>query len=314
METITREFHDLVKDAMELKKDIKEARWKPGFNYLFDTVGDELRMLCGFEPGEQDLSLDEREKISGLKFEDIRDGIADLPDEASTGYPPHFSWLDVADNNYITSVRNQLFSGTCAAFGSVAALEALVRIKNKIPVNGPDAGIFPNLSEAQIFCHNPLGYSMKTGMPIFFALDFLQKPGVIPEEDFPYRPGLKEPELPVNWEKKVTSISGYKKISTAGEMKAWIASKGPLVSAMKVYLDFYLYEKGIYSHVAGPDIGGHCICVVGYCDERKAWLCKNSWGDEWGEEGFFWIEYGQCGIDAEMWAIEGLAEVFKYPQ
>ena len=94
-------------------------------------------------------------------------------------------------------------------------------------------------------------------------------------------------------------------------MKAWIASRGPLVSALTIYLDFYLYEEGIYRHVAGPSMGGHCVCVAGYCEEREAWLCKNSWGDEWGEEGFFWIDYGHCGIDAEMWAIEGLDRVYR---
>jgi hypothetical protein len=48
--------------------------------------------------------------------------------------------------------------------------------------------------------------------------------------------------------------------------------------------------------------------VVGYDDDHGCWICKNSWGTGWGEGGFFRIAYGQCGIDAQMWAINGIVQ------
>ena len=48
----------------------------------------------------------------------------------------------------------------------------------------------------------------------------------------------------------------------------------------------------------GEYVGGHCVCIIGYDDAQKCWIAKNSWGKGWGEQGFFRIGYGECGIDA----------------
>jgi hypothetical protein len=46
--------------------------------------------------------------------------------------------------------------------------------------------------------------------------------------------------------------------------------------------------------------------VVGYDDVAQCWICKNSWGAGWGDHGFVRIGYGECGLDAEMWAVESV--------
>ena len=38
-------------------------------------------------------------------------------------------------------------------------------------------------------------------------------------------------------------------------------------------------------------MGNHAIAIVGYNDPEKYWICKNSWGTEWGESGWFRIDY-----------------------
>ncbi len=46
-------------------------------------------------------------------------------------------------------------------------------------------------------------------------------------------------------------------------------------------------------------MGGHAIAVVGYDENGKFWICKNSWGTSWGDNGWFKIDYNQCGIGSK---------------
>lgn len=68
---------------------------------------------------------------------------------------------------------------------------------------------------------------------------------------------------------------------------------------MYVYEDFPHYKEGIYSQVWGQYKGNHAICIVGYNTSGYTdyWICKNSWGADWGENGFFMIKMGECGIE-----------------
>jgi hypothetical protein len=76
-----------------------------------------------------------------------------------------------------------------------------------------------------------------------------------------------------------------------------IANLGPLVGGMAVFEDFYSYKSGVYQKTSGSKLlGYHCICVVGYDDNKQAWKIKNSWGTSWGEGGFAWIKYGQTDV------------------
>ena len=42
--------------------------------------------------------------------------------------------------------------------------------------------------------------------------------------------------------------------------------------------------------------GGHAILLMGFDDNHEYWICKNSWGTGWGENGYFRIKYGESGI------------------
>ena len=102
-------------------------------------------------------------------------------------------------------------------------------------------------------------------------------------------------------------------------MKAFIAQTGPLTACLTVYEDLYLHYTGnVYeynSQTSGNEVGGHCVCIVGYDDDGKYWIAKNSWGTGWGTEGYFLIGYGNCGIDSEMWGINGTitSDVWHFP-
>lgn len=284
----------------DLKK-IKGMEWTPSLNLFSGLLFDELQNLAGFKIKEENLSHKEREEIAkeNYKKHSVETENEILP------YPKSFSWLDKGGNDYMTPVKNQGFCSSCTAFGSLAAAEVIGKLRHKTELN---------LSEGQLFFKSPgFGpgssndkHNCLTGWYVDEALDYLQSTGVVSEEEFPYNLEDKKRELPNGWENRVTKITGYKKLTDHKAMKSWIHTKSPLIAGMSLHADILLYGRGIYSPVLGHEVGGHCVCVVGYSDDYGAWLCKNSWSNNWGENGYFWIKYGECGIDAEMWGIEDI--------
>ena len=78
---------------------------------------------------------------------------------------------------------------------------------------------------------------------------------------------------------------------------------GPVAIAFNVMDDFEAYESGIYTNpycFDEPMDLNHAMLVVGWGTEngKDFWILKNSWGTEWGEEGFARVEKGVnlCGI------------------
>ena len=52
-------------------------------------------------------------------------------------------------------------------------------------------------------------------------------------------------------------------------------------------------------------MGGHAISAFGYDDEKGALLIRNSWGEEWGENGYGWLpyEYVLQGLVQDFWSV-----------
>merc|ERR1712146_70382 len=92
------------------------------------------------------------------------------------------------------------------------------------------------------------------------------------------------------------SVSGVENIKKA------LYEHGPLSAAFSVYSDFPTYKSGVYEHKTGSMLGGHAVLIVGYGTENGVdyWRVKNSWNDQWGDNGFFKIKQGDCGIDDQV--------------
>ncbi len=104
------------------------------------------------------------------------------------------------------------------------------------------------------------------------------------------------------------NITGFVRLnSSKSTIKAALAS-GPLLAAIQLYGDLYLYRSGIYRHIDGPPLGYHSVELVGYGTEagQDYWILKNSWGVTWGEQGYFRIKAGNNEAHIEDHVIKPL--------
>lgn len=207
--------------------------------------------------------------------------------------PARVDWRQHQGGNYVTPVKDQASCGSCVSFATIATVESRVLIRE----NRPDVDF--DLSEAHLFyCGTP--NSCQLGWQPMAALTYANANGLGREADFPYVSG-NQPCRPV--QVVVNTGAGVAAGLTAARKQA--VADGPVIAAFAVYDDFFNYRSGIYRNVMGNLAGYHAVCVVGYDDPAGCWIAKNSWGTAWGDNGFFRIRYGECGIDSQF--------AFHYP-
>ncbi len=205
--------------------------------------------------------------------------------------PSQWDWRNISKYNWTSPIKDQQGCGSCVAFATVGAIEANLKIFKKDPSRNFD------LSEADLFfrgCGNCCG----TGWYFIPALRYAQSSGIPDEACFPYNGDADGPCS--DRDQRALKIDNWRIIYNASQAKEWISTKGPLITGMEVCSDFFCYFDGIYVPEYGDIVGNHAICVVGYNDVENYWICKNSWGRGWGEDGWFRIAYGECGIGSEF--------------
>jgi cathepsin B len=100
-------------------------------------------------------------------------------------------------------------------------------------------------------------------------------------------------------------ISDYNTYSQNPEtIKQELSDNGPMELSFTVYQDFMTYKKGIYKHVSGSQLGGHAVKLLGYGKDAETgqeyFYCENSWGEKWGDGGYFKIEIGDSNNDKNL--------------
>jgi len=157
----------------------------------------------------------------------------------------------------------------------------------------------PDLSETHLYFYAGGTYHAG-GVNVEDAADYLIEHGVPDEGVYPdpHRAFDYPFESLDGWENRAVKISNWSWIEKDVEvMKEALIEYGPLVFLMSIYQDFYSYKSGVYRHEWGPRVGGHVMTIVGYDDNQECWICKNSWGRRWGDNGWFKLAY-----DADLFA------------
>ncbi|OEU69904.1 MAG: hypothetical protein BA863_07785 [Desulfovibrio sp. S3730MH75] len=269
----------------ELQASISEKGydWEAGVTSVSELSVEEQNSMLGLTVTEEEL------KETKLAIERAIEEFA---------YPASIDWRNHKAKNWTTPIRDQQSCGSCVAFGSLGAMES----RAKIQKNDPNLAV--NLSEAHLFFCG-CGKCCGSGWNFAPALNFIKSTGVVDEKCYPYK-GVNQDCKPCSdWKNRVWKIQNWSAIANVSQRKENLAASGPLIAGMAVYSDFFNYKKGIYKHTSGSLRGYHAITAVGYDENQNCWICKNSWGTGWGDNGWFKIAYGQCYIDTQfnMYAI-----------
>jgi C1A family cysteine protease len=209
--------------------------------------------------------------------------------------PATFDWRDFNGKNYVTGVRSQGNCGSCWAFATTAALESNVMIYT---------GVNANLAEQiLISCGNAGGCD--GGYPTT-ASSFIRDTGLAAESYYAYTATNGAcANATAGWQNAASRIFSWHYVGnttnpTLEQIKNELVTYGPLVTTMDVYSDFYYYNGGVYQHTSGTYQGGHAILIVGYDDDGQYFIVKNSWGSNWGESGYFRIDFSELSSTVEF--------------
>lgn len=192
-------------------------------------------------------------------------------------------------------VKDQGACGSCWAFSTVGNLEGLNFIKNKK---------FVQYSEQQLVdCDKSKDQGCNGGL-MENAFDYLKTNGGI-EKSTDYKYTGRDGSCKFDKTKSALSVSGFvfAKSQDENEIKSFLFSTGPLAIALNAdTLQFY--NGGIIDADASecdPQGINHGVTMVGYGSEngQDYWIVKNSWGSNWGEQGYFRMARGKgtCGIN-----------------
>lgn len=217
---------------------------------------------------------------STLEIEEISRQVINNYQLSNYIIPPIIDYRNLNNSNYITSVKYQGSCGSCVAFAAIAVLESQYKMKG----NNLD------LSETDLFfCKGDR--QCESGWNLWGVSNVLKNNNISDDKHCPYQFKCYR-DCPNN----IYKIKNYYYFNNINEMKHWLINNGTLLTRMNVYHDFFQYNGGIYTKRSNTFIGGHAVVIIGYNDHEKYWIAKNSWGTNWGEDGFFRIKYGESGI------------------
>ncbi|RZC17264.1 vignain-like [Glycine soja] len=208
--------------------------------------------------------------------------------------PPSVDWRK---NGAVTGVKDQGQCGSCWAFSTVVAVEGINQIKTNKLVSLSEQELVDCDTKKNAGCNGGLMES---------AFEFIkQKGGITTESNYPYTAqdgtcdASKANDLAV-------SIDGHENVPANDEnalLKA-VANQPVSVAIDAGGSDFQFYSEGVFTGDCSTELN-HGVAIVGYgttVDGTDYWTVRNSWGPEWGEQGYIRMQRsiskkeGLCGI------------------
>jgi len=204
------------------------------------------------------------------------------------------SKMDLRDGGLLDSVYNQGHIGSCTGNGFAAAFNYDLKLQGLTSLIPNPSRLFIYYNERDLIgmtnqdCGSSLGDGIAT----------LQKYGVCSETTWGYDEA-KYTTKPINeayTEASSSTLLQFNSVNTLDDIKQSLANKHPVIVGFTLYPSFEsrdVAETGIIPMPTLDEspIGGHCVLIVGYDDEKQWLIVRNSWGESWGDAGYFYVPY-----------------------
>ena len=221
------------------------------------------------------LELDQKAMVAAIDKYDIL-----VPDLG--GCSTSLNSFDWRDEGKVTPVKNQGSCGSCWAFAAMGAYEGSYAIVN---------GQLADTSEKDVLDCSGAG-TCGGGWydPVF---NYMLTDGITNENEYGYAPvdnacpvGLNNIFRSVAW----GWVTAKHDIAPVADIKQQLCETGPLATAVRATSAFQAYTSGVFNQSSDGWVN-HAVTIVGWDDSKNAWLIKNSWGTNWGDNGYMWIDY-----------------------
>ncbi|MBE6801400.1 MAG: hypothetical protein E7530_00765 [Ruminococcaceae bacterium] len=240
---------------------------------------------------------------------------------------------DLRDYGYVSPVTSQGSAGNCWAFACVASLES-----NSI-MHGNSEYADTDFSEAHLvwfsknsqstdvndlnygegyIVENPYSGSECAGNSDDVVAALSRWSGLAKESTYRFYPyshsSMGNYDESVRYDKgSGVVIKSCEELLDDASIKQWIMENGAV--GISYYSDKTMYNKATYAYNYNTEkISNHMVAIIGWDDNYSvdnflpeyapnssgAWLCKNSWGDDWGNDGYFWISYEDMTLRAPV--------------
>jgi len=208
-------------------------------------------------------------------------------------YPTTFDW---SSKGMVTAVKNQEQCGSCWAFSATETIESVYAVKHgKSALN--------TLAPQQIVDCDTQGEDQGCdgGYPYGAYEYIIQAGGQEGESDYPYTG--EDGTCQFNAADIEDKISNWKYVTQSSDekvMQAFVYSSSPISVCVDAEI-WQTYQGGVITTDSGRGNSlDHCVQITGWLTENSTacWNVRNSWGADWGENGYIWVERGSdvCGI------------------
>ncbi|WP_353230185.1 C1 family peptidase [Novosphingobium sp.] len=175
----------------------------------------------------------------------------------------------------------------------------------------------------------PNGSSCTVPTRVIDALKLLKNEGTATFADFPDNPNICNDPAPQSLVSGSTDqkLGGWSAISRENardpqspvvldDIRGALFRQQPVVFTMPAPDDFMTFKgSAAYTHSRHEDSNLHAMTLVGYDDDRQAFRVINSWGKDWGDQGYVWIDYDTfTRLAGEAYALQGLHDVPPTPE
>ena len=210
----------------------------------------------------------------------------------------------VSLKKYAPTPKHQGPQGSCVGWAtSYAARSILQNIRNGTTDKSKQVAFSP----AYIYNQVKLGErnNCVKGSYIEDALEVLQKQGTLPSSEFPYidencadKPNKSQKQQAAQYR-----IHAFERVfdrnndmlRNINTIKKSLSDQKPVIIGFKCYDSFQnkMIAQEIWAGTVDFYRGGHAMTIVGYDDNKHggAFEIMNSWGTEWGKNGFVWVHY-----------------------